>query len=76
VSGAPVKEQDAAAENVPPFHAVLFALDATIPAVSLSQESSYAVSGRWQWWYGINVVLGWLLVPVLIAAVTARLVRS
>jgi hypothetical protein len=64
-------------ESGPPkFRSALFALDAAIPAVSLGQEASYSPVGWAQWCYAGCVVLGWLFVPLLIAALTARLVRA
>jgi hypothetical protein len=73
---ATVAGTQGAQESDDRFSPLLFALDAAIPAVSLSQENAYTVSSELKWWYAANVVLGWLLVPILLAAVAARLIRS
>jgi hypothetical protein len=77
-TATPTMPQDTGTpETGPPkFRSALFALDAAIPAVSLGQEASYSPTGWAQWWYAGCVVLGWLFVPLLIAALTARLARA
>jgi len=58
------------------FQPLLFSLDAVLPVVKLGQEDHWMATATAQWWYAFSVLAGWLLATVLVAALTARLVRD
>ena len=59
------------------FRPLLFSLDAVLPVVNLGQDDRWAITGGGaQWWYAFSVLAGWALATVLVAALTARLVRD
>jgi hypothetical protein len=64
------------AGRAPDFHPLLFSLDAVLPVVQLGQDARFSVMGAAQWWYAFSVLAGWVLATVLVAALTARLVRD
>jgi hypothetical protein len=51
----------------PQFHAFLYALDSVIPVISLGQRA---------YWNTLSTVLGWLLVTLILGALTVRLIRD
>jgi cytoskeletal protein CcmA (bactofilin family) len=60
----------------PAFHAWLYTLDALLPIVNLDQKQFWETTGFPHVWYVISVLSGWLLVTIVLAAMTARLVRD
>jgi hypothetical protein len=64
------------ADQLPDFHALVYAIDSVLPVVNLGQETSWAPQGVAQAWYVISVVAGWMLGLGLVAFVTARFFRE
>lgn len=60
----------------PEFHVSLYALDHVLPVIELGQRSYWSATGFFQYWQTGSDLAGWLLVTVILGAVTARLVRS
>jgi hypothetical protein len=60
----------------PEFHVSLYALDHVLPVIELGQRSYWSATGFFQYWQTASDLAGWLLVTVILGAVTARLVRS
>ena len=65
-----------AADELPDFQSLLYALDAVLPVVKLGQEDSWSATGAAQWWYSVSVLAGWLLVTAVIAALTTIVARD
>jgi hypothetical protein len=63
-------------ERLPEFHVSLYALDHVLPVIELGQRSYWSMTGFFQYWQTFSDLAGWLLVTVILGAVTARLVRS
>jgi hypothetical protein len=62
--------------ELPDYWSPLYALDAVLPVINFGQEAAWAPTGVVQTWYGVCVLGGWLLITVLIGALTARFVRE
>jgi hypothetical protein len=65
-----------AASELPPFHPLLYSIDAVLPVVSLAQESARTPTGAAQVWYAFSVLAGWLLGLGFVAYFTAKLFRE
>jgi hypothetical protein len=63
-------------EGLPQLHISLYALDHVLPVIELGQRSYWSATGACQYWQTFSDLAGWLLVTVILGAVTARLVRS
>lgn len=63
--------------NPPEYRSWVYALDAVLPVINLNQETSWAPRGLIaQGAYVLGAVLGWVLVAVILATLTARFVRD
>jgi hypothetical protein len=60
----------------PQFNAWVYSIDALLPVVNLGQRTAWAPTGLFDLWYTASVLFGWLLVSVILAALTTRLVRD
>jgi hypothetical protein len=60
----------------PAFHAWLYALDSTLPVINLRQEEYWSPTGFALYWHTLSVLAGWLLVTLILGALTSRLVRD
>jgi hypothetical protein len=60
----------------PQFHALLYSLDTVLPVINLGQKGYWSPTGLAQSWYVLSVLAGWIMVTVILAALTARLVRD
>lgn len=65
-----------AKQAIPHFHALLYSLNCVLPIVDLGQKNFWAPSGLALGWKAFSVVAGWVLVTLILGAVTSRLVRS
>jgi hypothetical protein len=61
---------------VPHFHAWLYSLDTVLPIINLGQKNFWSPTGATQVWYACSVLSGWLLGTLILATLTARLVRD
>jgi cytoskeletal protein CcmA (bactofilin family) len=64
------------AQQVPQFHLAVFSLDHVLPLIELGQRSYWSAAGVFQYWQTFSDVAGWVLVTVILGAVTSRLVRD
>ncbi len=65
-----------AGHPLPQFHAWLYSLDSVLPLINLGQKSYWAPTGLVEYWYVASVLAGWVLITVVLAAVTTRFVRD
>lgn len=63
-------------ETLPEFHLPIFAVDHVLPVIELGQRSHWSTTGPFQYVQTLSDLAGWILVTVIIGAVTARFVRS
>jgi hypothetical protein len=63
-------------ETAPPFHAWLYSLDSVLPVINLGQEDYWSPTGIALYWHTISVLAGWLLITLILGALTTRLVRD
>ena len=61
---------------LPQFHISLFALDHVLPVIDLGQRSYWSATGFFQYWQTFSDLAGWILVTVILGAVTTRLIRD
>jgi hypothetical protein len=64
------------AGQLPPFHPLLYSIDAVLPVINLGQESARTPTGAAQVWYAFSVLVGWLLSLGFVAYITAKLFRE
>lgn len=60
----------------PSFHSWLYSLDSVLPVVNLGEKTSWSPSGLPLYWHTASVLIGWLLITLILGALTARLVRD
>jgi hypothetical protein len=63
-------------QSLPQFHPWLYSLDSVLPVINLGQKSYWSATGAAQYWQAFSVLAGWILVTVILAAVTTRLIRD
>jgi hypothetical protein len=63
----------AAGGSIPAFQPWTYALDVLLPIVNLRQEEFRIPQGAARWWAWFSIVSGWILVTIVLAAVTGIL---
>ena len=63
-------------QAVPQFHSWLYSLDSVLPVVNLGQKSYWSPTGLALYWHTVSVLAGWLLITLILGALTTRLVRD
>jgi hypothetical protein len=66
----------AAKQPVPPFNAVVYALDALLPIVDLGQQSAWLPLGAALGWSWVLIGAGWVLTTAVVAGLTGVLKRD
>ncbi|MEV8313010.1 oxidoreductase [Streptomyces sp. NPDC059900] len=60
----------------PNWNPALFSLDLLLPVINLGQDSYWQLSGGWQWFAAILILLGWVLATTVAAGATRLLRRN
>ncbi|GHA82823.1 oxidoreductase [Streptomyces termitum] len=67
----PIKEGEG-----PEWNGPLYALDLLLPVITLGQDGSWRLEGRWQWVAAVLILLGWILATTVAAGATRLLRRG